>query len=218
MRIAELRPEPGNAATAARIEALGHQALRLPLFVVRPLPWDPPDPRDHDALILTSANTLRHGGPDLAKYRSLPVHAVGRVTADLARAAGFDVRATGDRDIQALLIEARAAGVQRALHLGGRDRTGGGPPITRTLALYASDPSDVPPLYLRGKTTLIHSRRAALRLAELTPREERSHIALVAISAAAAAAAGEAWRKIDVADRPDDAAMIERALTGQSRR
>ena len=77
------------------------------------------------------------------------------------------------------------------------------------------DPGDVPPLDLRGATALIHSRRAALRLAELTPREERSHIALVAISAAAAEAAGDGWRQIDVSDRPEDAAMIERALTAE---
>ena len=215
MRIAVLRPEPGNAATATRIEALGHQAIRLPLFTVRALAWDPPEPRDHDALILTSGNTLRHGGPDLTKYRSLPVYAVGTATANSARAAGFDVIATGERDIEALLVQARAAGVRRALHLGGRDRTAGGPPITRTVALYASDPGDVPPLDLRGATALIHSRRAALRLAELTPREERNHIALVAISAAAAEAAGDGWRQIDVSDRPEDAAMIERALTGE---
>jgi uroporphyrinogen-III synthase len=33
--LAVLRPEPGNAATAARIEARGLTAIRLPLFEMR---------------------------------------------------------------------------------------------------------------------------------------------------------------------------------------
>ena len=61
--IAVLRPEPGNAATADRIAALGLAAIRLPLFEVRALDWAPPDPAGFDALLLTSANAPRLAGP-----------------------------------------------------------------------------------------------------------------------------------------------------------
>ena len=61
--LAVLRPEPGNGATAARIEELGFRAIRLPLFAVRALAWTMPDAADHDALLLTSANAVRFGGP-----------------------------------------------------------------------------------------------------------------------------------------------------------
>lgn len=211
MRIAVLRPEPGNAATAAQIEALGHEAIRLPLFEVVPLDWTLADPADHDALILTSANTLRHGGARLARYKALPVHAVGAATAAAARAAGFEVVATGEHGVEALLTEARVAGVERALHLGGHERNEGGAPITRAVAVYASDPVIIGGIDLRGATALLHSRRAALRLAELVVGE-RSETALVAISDAVAEAAGKGWRSVNVADRPADATMIALAL------
>ncbi len=79
--LAVLRPEPGNAATAARIAAAGARTIRLPLFAVGPLAWTPPDPAVHDALLLTSANAVRQAGPGLAGYRTLPVHAVGAAPA-----------------------------------------------------------------------------------------------------------------------------------------
>ena len=115
--LAVLRPEPGNAATAARIEALGLRAIRLPLFAVRALDWIRPDPATHDALVLTSANAIRFGGAGLAVIRHLPVLAVGPKTAEIARAAGFDVMAVGDGDAAALIALAEARGIDRALHL-----------------------------------------------------------------------------------------------------
>ena len=39
--LAVLRPEPGNTATAGRIEAAGARAIRLPLFAVKALDWVP---------------------------------------------------------------------------------------------------------------------------------------------------------------------------------
>src|SRR3546814_2906805 len=39
----------------------------------------------------------------------------------------------------------------------------------------------------------------------------RAHLSLAAISPAAAAAAGEGWRDIAVADRPDDVAILAQA-------
>ena len=133
--LAVLRPEPGNSATARRIEALGLIAVQRPLFAVRPLPWDCPDPARFDTLLLTSANTLRHGGAQLAMLHDLPVIAVGEATAAAARAAGFRVRATGDRDSAAVLV---MAGDARVLLLCGREHAGGA--VSARDALYASEP------------------------------------------------------------------------------
>src|SRR5690242_6691986 len=94
--VAVLRPEPGNAATAAAIEALGLTAIRLPLFEIHAIDWAPPDATRFDALLLTSANAARHAGQGLAGFRSLPVHAVGEATAAAAREAGLEVVAVGD--------------------------------------------------------------------------------------------------------------------------
>ncbi len=211
--LAVLRPEPGNGATADAIEALGRRAIRLPLFHVVPLDWQTPDAAGHDALVLTSANALRHAGPALAGYRDLPVHAVGAATAAAARAAGLHVVATGTTDGQALLDAAWAAGVRRGLLLTARDRAvATHPALSAIRAIYASDAvAAADPGLLGGTVALVHSRRSADRLAAIVP--ERGAIAIAAISAAAAEALGEGWRAVAVAGRPDDAAVIAAACT-----
>ena len=217
--LAILRPEPGNSATAGRIEALGLQAIRLPLFAVRALDWTPPDPADHDALLLTSANAVRFGGPDLAGLLSLPVLAVGKKTAESARLAGFDVMAAGDSDAKAMLALAQAKGLSRVLHLGGRDRAielhG---PVTRAIAVYASEEMPVSPSLLgrlTGATALLHSARAAARLGALVDSHalDRSSIAIAALSSAVARAAGAGWAMVIIAAAPTDTALIEAART-----
>jgi len=219
--IAVLRPEPGNTATAAAIEALGLTAIRLPLFEVHALAWTPPDVRRFDALLLTSANAPRHAGPGLAGLRSLPVHAVGDATAAAARDAGLEVVAVGDRDGAALVAAAAASGVRRGLLLGGRDRAlGSDPIIAEAIAVYASDPMAVPAEaldQLAGSVVLVHSPRAARRLADLIDRVgiDRRTVRLAAISAAAVDAAGGDWERIAAAAVPDDATLIAlaRSLT-----
>jgi len=217
--LAILRPEPGNSVTAGRIEALGLQAVRLPLFAVSALDWTPPDPADHDALLLTSANAVRFGGPHLAGLLSLPVLAVGEKTAESARLAGFDVMAAGDSDSKAMLALAQANGLSRVLHLGGRDRAiephG---PVTRAIAVYASEEVPVPPSLLgrlTGATALLHSARAAARLGALVDSHalDRSSIAIAALSSAVARAASTGWAMVIIAAAPTDTALIEAACT-----
>lgn len=206
-----LRPEPGNGETAARLTASGAAVMRLPLFAVAPVAWTPPAPDSADALLFTSANTLRHGGVGLDALRQLPVVAVGEATARAARAAGFAVAIVGDRDAATVAATARAAGFDRLLHLGGRDRVsaGGG-----TIVVYASEPVEVPCAAigaLPGSVALLHSARAARRFAELVGAG-RSSIRIAALSRAVAAAAGSAWESVAAAAQPTDAALVALAL------
>ena len=201
--LAVLRPEPGNAATAARIEAEGMRAIRLPLFEVVPVAWRAPDPAGYGALLVTSANAIRHGGPELDRLRHLPVFAVGEATAAAARAAGFAVESVGKGGVAA--IAARTRG-KRALHLAGRDRVEAG---AHAITVYASDPLPIDPAPLLGSIALLHSARAAARLAEIAP--DKSRIAIAAISLAAAKAAGPGWAALVVAGEPTDAALIAAA-------
>jgi uroporphyrinogen-III synthase len=198
-----LRPEPGNTATATRIGALGYTALRLPLFAVEPTDWSAPDPAGYDALLLTSANAVRFGGKQLQLLRSLPVIAVGAATAAAARNAGFAVEMTGEADVSALDLPGRV------LHLAGRDHHPVPGGDTRIVYASVTQMPDLTPLV--GGVALVHSPRAARRLAELV--DDRSTIAIAAISAAAATAAGAGWRAVTVADRPTDPATITAALT-----
>ncbi len=91
-----LRPEPGATRTAARAEAMGLEVRRRPLFTIVAVDWIAPDPGRFDALVLTSANAVRHGGRELDKLKGLPVHAVGEATAALVRAAGFKLAFVGE--------------------------------------------------------------------------------------------------------------------------
>lgn len=213
--LAVLRPEPGNAATRARIAAAGGTPIALPLFEVRALDWTPPAPARFDALFLTSANAVRHAGAALATYRDLPVFAVGEATASAARAAALTVTAVGTGDAADLAALANSRGIGRALHLAGRDRAQDHlPEIADTIAVYASearDLSDAERAMLSGCVALIHSPRAGTRLAVLAP--DRSAIRIAAISDAALAAAGLGWAASAVAARPDDDALIAAGLT-----
>ena len=212
--IAVLRPEPGNARTAALIAACGGRAIRLPLFAVAATAWTPPDPAGFDALVATSANAFRHGGDGLAALRALPVWAVGQATARAAAAAGFTVARVGDRGAAALVATMPAG--RRLLHLAGRERIA--IPGAVALGVYAAEPLAIPAAAvaaLVGGVALLHSARAAARLAALVDR--RGDIDLVAISDAAAAAAKGGWASLTVASRPDDDTLITLALAAARR-
>lgn len=215
--LAVLRPEPGNAATCARAKAAGFETISLPLFAVQALAWDVPPAADFDALILTSANALRFAGAGLSDLTALPVLAVGPHTAAAAREAGFDVMAVGGGDGAEIAALAVSNGVKRALHLTGRDRTlSAGGPIAQVIPVYESAAVPVDPAKLQaliGSIALLHSARAARRLADLLDAAgiDRSRVALAAFSPAIAAAAGDGWAAIASAATPDDTALFAAA-------
>jgi len=206
-----LRPEPGNGATVKRLAAAGLTTIALPLFKVRPVDWALPDSTCYDALLLTSANTIRFGGAQLAALRALPVLAVGAATAEAARQAGFRVEAVGEGGVAALLDTAETKRFQRLLYLGGRDRmVEPGGVVTAAITVYASEALAVDTDALRrieNAVVLLHSARAASRLNVLA-RINRSTVRLAAISAAVAEAAGEGWGQHAVATLPTDAALV----------
>jgi uroporphyrinogen-III synthase len=109
------RPEPGAAATASRLAAMGFAPIVLPLTEIVATP-----PAAHgpcDAVVATSANALRHA----------PADYLAVLTAAVARRAGFaDIAvAAGTAADLAALIAREAAPGARLLHLAGRDRTAG---------------------------------------------------------------------------------------------
>lgn len=212
-----LRPEPGASATAEKARRLGLEPVCAPLFSVRPVPWEAPDPAAFRAVLLTSANAARHAGPQLQPFLSLPCHSVGEATAEAAREAGFGEVRVGPADGAAAL-----AGVsgERILHLCGRDLL----PLERPgveverRAVYAADPVEALPREAvaaleRGALVLIHSPRAGALFARLSMDAgvARSSVPIAAISEAAAAAAGSGWRSARWAERPRDEALLELA-------
>lgn len=201
-----LRPEPGLTASAERAAALGLEVIACPLFRVEPVDWVVPDPAGYDALLLSSANAVRHGGSGLEDLKSLPAHAVGGATAAAARHAGFNVQSAGHGDLADLLAEIPAS--LNLLWLAGQDRREA-PLRDRidTRVVYRSMPVEKPQLpSLEGLVVAVHSPRAGRRLAELADLRGRTVIA--AISASAAEACGNGWEHIGIARRPEDSALL----------
>ena len=214
-RVLILRPEPGASESAERARALGLDPVVAPLFTIRPVPWQPPED-GFDAVLLTSGNAARHGGPALGPLLALPCHAVGEATAEAARQAAFSEVIAGPSDGAAALEQMAAHGVIRALHLCGRDHVPLSHPrvsLERRIVYAADAVEGLPPAAAEavasGALVLLHSPRAAALFAKLAgPRET---VRIAAISAAAAAAAGEGWAERGIAARPRDQALLELA-------
>lgn len=211
-----IRPQPGCDATVAAAEAMGLDARAFPLFAVREMAWQPPDPASIDALLIGSANALRHGGTGLALYRGKPAYAVGRTSAEAARAAGFDVVVSGESGLQTLLRELHPHH-RRLLRLAGEARVSLAPPRGITIierTVYASEPRPMPaPLIalLREEAiVLLHSAEAARHFATQCERNgiARAPLALAAIGPRVAETAGEGWHAIAAASRPDETALL----------
>lgn len=215
--VAVLRPQPGAGRTAERARMRGLEVLVRPLFGVRPIEWRPPDPSGFDALLLTSAAALRHAGPGLEQVRRLPVVAVGPETAAVATRAGLQVAIRGEGGADDALLLARASGLNRLLHLAGRERMPDAPGVD-PLVVYASEELPVEPgwtrtLAVENQVALLHSPRAAARVAELVCRDgtSRERIMLAALSPAILAAAGGGWRSALASPRPTDDALLDLA-------
>jgi uroporphyrinogen-III synthase len=207
MRLTLLRPEPGNAASAARAEAAGFRVRRCPLFRIEPLDWSlPADARAHDALLLTSANAVRMAGAGLASLAGWPVVAVGAATARAAGAAGLDVVRIGNAGVEALLHDEP----RRLLHLCAREASPlpDGARVT-AIPVYHAPPIDpAPHLGPDDAMLALHSARAARAAAVLVKPEDRTRLRLAAISEPVLAAAGPGWGASGHAARPDDGALL----------
>lgn len=210
-RVLVLRPEPGATFTLERAREHGLDALALPLFEIEPAPWTLPGFVRFDALLLTSANAVRHGGEALKRLRSVPVHAVGEATAEAARSAGFAVLSIGSGGVEALLGSLPPD--LRLLHLCGEHRSdpAHAPQQITSIAVYRSRDKPVPEIRAaQGAVALIHSPRAAQRFSGLIDQAglDRSSIGIAAISPAAAAAAGAGWETVEAARSPGDDALL----------
>jgi uroporphyrinogen-III synthase len=206
-----LRPEPGATATCEAARELGLEPLAIPLFAIEPVAWEVQDQAKFDGLLITSANALRHGGPELKKLRGLPVYAVGEATAAEARGHGFSLSATGKGGVDDLLgsIEPDL----RLLHLCSEERREPVAPrqaITIVPVYQAAQlpAPDVSPI--AGAVVAVHSPRAGARLAELASGADAdaSTTAIAAISREAARAAAGEWEQVVAADEPSDSALL----------
>lgn len=211
-----IRPEPGCSASVAAARAAGLDARGFPLFEIAARSWEAVPADRFDALLVGSANVFRHGGGGLRALATLPVLAVGEATAEAARAAGFDVAATGSGGLQKLL-DTLPKGYRRLLRLTGDERVALVCPLRMQMeerVVYASRPVPFPPelaaLLRQPAIVALHSTEAARHLTAqcVSHGIRRAPLRLAALSPRIAAAAGEGWGEVAAAHLPDDKALL----------
>lgn len=231
MNVLVLRPERAARRTAEALERLGHRAILAPVLTIEdlasPIPAGP-----FDAVLATSANGLRklRLRPEIASLATLPLIAVGDRTAEAGREAGFSTVHVAEGDGRALVADAdarfrkparflHAAGADRAFDVAGALGERGHEAVV--VELYRATPVETLPeaatralAFGAAAAALHHSGRIAetfLALAEAAGLGERvralPHAALAPRIARALEAAG--CRRVAVAERPDEAALLE---------
>jgi uroporphyrinogen-III synthase len=220
------RPEPGASETAARLDELGFRAVVAPVIRIRTMSANLPPLSRVSAVLVTSGQAIvaiPH------EYRSARLFAVGDATAARALQAGFtDVTsAAGDASDLATVVRPIVARGSALLLVTGQ---GLGHTLARSLrcagfsvirrSVYAPVPVrrlSPPALYAlrsgRLRAALFFSADTATTFTELAGRaalhETVRKTDAVAISKGAAVALeGLPWRRILVAGRPNQDAML----------
>ena len=205
--------------TERRAQERGLQTVVDPLFSIGPVAWSAPAAQEFDALLLTSANAVASGGAELDAYKPLPVLAVGEATARTAEKAGFPIEKTGASSGQALLDSLAEDRYRKILWLAGeqhsqldaRQRELHIVPVYRSTAVALGEKAVA--CLQRETVILLHSARAArhlvAELGRLRIKQDRHHA--LAFSAKVAQAAGQGWRSLQIAEHPDDDALLSLA-------
>jgi len=242
------RPQPDSDATAATLRARGYEVLLAPMLRFEPVPFQHDPEAHYSGVIVTSANALRaiEGQAGLASLLKLPLFAVGKHTAQAARAAGFGkvLVANGDaaalRDTVVTAMRARKlkksgtllylAGADLSRDLAGELRQNGFNVVMQTtykMVPVPSLPSDVCAAFAANgiEAVLHYSQRSARSFVDAT-RASGIEISALAIpqcclSEAVSNVVREAGAtQVTVARTPDESALLEaldRALSPLSR-
>lgn len=225
MTVLLTRPEAESREIAGMLAAEGIRSLVWPLTRIETVPGPLALPRGSDGLLLTSANGARAFAA-LCPERRLPVLAVGRRTAEIARECGFETVESADGDAAALARLAARSGLGRLFHPRGAETASD---LGRALAphgvrvaqrvVYRAVPTGPPPPAVADalaageiSTLTFWSPRNARLFRDLWRTEARpppARSVAVAISAAAARPLEElGLAELRIARRPDREAML----------
>ncbi|MEQ8357558.1 MAG: uroporphyrinogen-III synthase [Kiloniellaceae bacterium] len=231
MRVLVTRPREDAVSLVAALEARGHDVLVEPLLTItlrQDVDW-PPGHWDAQALLATSANGVR-AFARVDGRRGLPVFAVGDASAAVARSLGFGevVSAAGDvADLADRVIELLDPAAGPLLHpaassLAGNLQASLGAAGFSVLRAVTYDA--VPATALTDRCILafdnglidaatFFSPRTAAAFARLIEAAGLSQacrrvVALCLSEAVEAQIAGLCWRRIAVAARPEQTALL----------
>jgi uroporphyrinogen-III synthase len=227
MRVLVTRPAEDGAATAARLAAMGHQALPAPLLSTHFLEGPEPALDDVQAILATSANGVR-ALARRSRRRDVALFAVGPQTAEAASLAGFHTVRDAGGDASALAQAAtrwaRPEG-GALLHVCGEPSIGWlADALTeagftlRKAVLYRVDAAEALPAEavsaLSGgaiDAALFFSPRSARVFARLASRDNlptKKIVALCISAAAAEALAPLRFADVRVAAQPNQNALL----------
>ncbi len=214
-----LRPIEGARETAEKAKKMGLSTIVDPLFEIEPIAWEAPPASQFDALMLTSANAVKYAGSALEKCRKLPVLAVGKATARIARQSGLDVAEPGGGGAEELLRSLPSGRYRKILRLTGKDHvkttiSGCELVLRRVYQARALPLGEKARAELReGHVVLLYSVRAAKTLVQEMDRLgiDRSANDIAALSPNIAEAAGDGWKTVQAAKRPTDDALLSLA-------
>ena len=220
------RPEEDARPLAEALAARGVATVIEPLLAIRPLPEAASDLAKDlagvQALLFTSANGAR-AFAELSPRRDIGVLAVGDATASAARGLGFAAVESAGGDVQGLAQLVK----QRLKPAGGPLLHAAGSAVAGDLAeILAADGFDLRRRMLYESATatalspetiaalkqgridlvLLFSPRTAVTFAELARAAAVGASELTALClspAVATAVSGLAWKKVEVAEKPD---------------
>jgi uroporphyrinogen-III synthase len=225
VRMLVTRPEPDASETAARLAALGIEAVLSPLLVAETLPAALPPPAGFAAIAVTSANALRalHDRGDLPRLRALPVYAVGDRTAAMARDYGFAEVLSAAGDFHALVaLVARAGLTGPLLYPAARHQSGDLAAalapfglLVITVPVYAMNPARRLVQEANLDAALFYSRRTAETYVALAGDDKASRqLGMLCMSEAVAEPLLAAhFVRVSLAEHPSEMAMMALALS-----
>lgn len=229
MRILVTRPKEDAVRTAAKLTALGHEAIVDPIFRIEPIEFVWPSAL-FSAVAVTSANAVRILGADerFQNFKSSPLYVVGAQTAEVARQAGFGNVFVADGDVASLaaLLEARLPAGAKVLYFGGENRAQdigklaapAGIKVS-TIVVYRAKPVD----RFSDQTCKLFRRNEMDGVLHYSPRGSKTFVSLArnekldaaistpwhfCLSEAAARPLIAEGAKVKFAPRPDEEALI----------
>lgn len=224
MRILVTRPEEDAAPLAAKLLALGHQVISLPLLTIAPRPHVEIPHEPWQAVLATSANGIRML-EDHDNLKSIRILTVGPQSLIAARAAGY-VRAEaygGDvTGLAAFIVANLKPEAGPLLYLSGAETSGDlegrlaalGFACHRAIvydAVAAADPAPLRASLPDADAVLLYSARSAKIWRDLVTKggllAEAARPTYFCLSMNVAKALPEPW-SVKVAKTPDETAML----------
>lgn len=225
-RVAITRALPDALATAERVRARGGEPILAPLLTIAPRKLGA-DLTGAQALLFTSANGVR-AVANSGSHRAITTLCVGDATAEAARAAGYSDVRSADGDSHALAALAIATLDPRCgplIHASGEHVAGdlvgalraAGFSAERHVVYSALAAGTLPAALSPGvDIILLHSARAAEIFLGLGAPGAENIIAGCLSRQVAEAASAATWKRLIVAPRPRESALLDVILPNES--